>query len=262
MIAGIFHQGSGLGDQLFRYITTRVIAEEKGVDFGMINPDGFKGKDFMKLDMGLPVPVKYTIEQPTGKAYFDVENFSLWEEKAIYEDGLDIRSYDPEINFLSDNTIIDGSFEDEKYWGHKLYDINRWLTVEPLSMGNDICVIGFRGGEYAAIPELFLPKSYWREAMDEMLKINYNMKFICVTDDPQTAALVLPEEVKITHDIGMDWRQVRNAPYLIIANSAFYVLPALLNRRAKKIIAPRYWARYNEKKWARPASYYKRFSYI
>lgn len=264
MISGILHQGSGLGDQLFRYITTRVIADEKGVDFGMINPEGFKGKDFMKLDMGKPVPLKYTIEQPSGRAYFDVDNFNYWEEKNIIENGVDIRSYDPEINFITDNTIIDGSFEDDKYWGHRLYDISHWLSVEPLKMPEDICVIGFRGGEYAGIPELFLPTSYYEEAMAEMLKLDYNMKFMCVTDDPETARRVLPQEVSISHEIGLDWRKTRFAPHLIIPNSAFYVLPALLNRRARKVIAPRGWARHNLNNgtWGRPASYYKRFTYI
>lgn len=264
MISGIFHSGSGLGDQLFRYITVRTLAEDKGLEFGMINPDGFKGKAFMNIDMGLPVPVKYTIEQPSGKAYFEAEDFTFWEEKSILENGIDIRSYDPEINFVEDNTIIDGSFEDEKYWAHKLHSVNRWLGVKPMEMPLDLCVIGFRGGEYTGIPDLFLPKEYWLKAMDEMLKINYNMKFICVTDDPHSASLMLPPEVKITHDIEMDWRYVRNAANLIIANSAFYVLPALLNRHAQKIIAPRGWARHNLKDgtWARPASYYKKFTYI
>ena len=131
-------------------------------------------------------------------------------------------------------------------------------------MAENVCVIGFRGGEYAAIPDLFLPREYYEQAMQEMLKLDYNMKFICVTDDPETARRVLPEEVNISHEIGLDWRKTRWAPYLILPNSAFYILPALLNRRAKKIIAPRGWARHNAKNgtWGRPACYYKRFSYI
>lgn len=262
MIAGIFHQGSGLGNQLFRYITTRTLAADKGLPFGMVNPEGFKGKEFMNLDFGEPVPGAYSIELPSGKAYVDIEGFSLFEEKRVEENGVDIRSYDPEINFIGPNTIIDGEFQDEKYWGHRIYEINKWLGVEPLGMPNDTCVIGFRGGEFAAIPELFLPKEYYVEAMERMLAKNYYMKFVCVTDDPKTAALMLPPEVEITHDIATDWRMIRNAKYLIISNSSFYILPALLNRNAEEVIAPRYWARRNTGVWALPCNYYRRFTYI
>ncbi|HAL03046.1 MAG TPA: glycosyl transferase, partial [Lachnospiraceae bacterium] len=39
MIGTEFIKGYGLGNQLFFYVTTRCIAEEKGVDFGFINPE-------------------------------------------------------------------------------------------------------------------------------------------------------------------------------------------------------------------------------
>ena len=262
MIAGIFHQGSGLGNQLFRYVTTRVIADEKGLPFGMVAPENFKGSSFMTLDMGQQVPSTYMIETGTGKVTIDVNDYKLFEEKKVVENGVDIRSYDPEINFIEDNTIIDGEFQDDKYWGHRLYDINKWLSVEPLGMPDNVCVLGFRGGEFSIFPDLFLPQSYWLEAMDRMLKLDYNMKFVCVTDDPATAASVLPPEVKITHDIATDWRMIRHAKHLIISNSSFYILPSLLNRHAKDIIAPRYWARHNIGTWAMPSNYYKRFTYI
>jgi len=262
MIVGIFHQGSGLGNQLFRYIATRVKAEELGVPFGMVNPGSFKGAEFMQLDMGEPVPGNFVIEQGTGKAFIDIEGFNLFEEKKITEDGVDIRGYDPEWNFITDNTVIDGEFQDEKYWGYKLYDINKWLKVEELHLSDNTCVIGFRGGEFTAFPELFLTKEYWESAIEHMLKKNYHMKFVCVTDDPATARAVLPEHVKITHDIGTDWRMIRHAKNLIIANSSFYILPALLNRRAEEVIAPKYWARRNTGVWATRQNFYRKFTYI
>src|SRR5438105_3580127 len=103
MIAGIFHAGSGLGDQLHRYITVRTLAESKGYEWGM---DGvFKGKFFL--------------HQPQTSVLMG--KWKTWLEKEVKdENGVDIRSYDPEINFIEDNTIIDGTFEDDKYWGHNL----------------------------------------------------------------------------------------------------------------------------------------------
>ena len=134
MIAGIFHDGSGLGNQLFRYITIRTLAEDKGYEWEMLNPLHFKGGGFMPIDVG----------EKAKPSVMDKE----WHEKKVVENGIDIRSFDPEINFVQDNTVIDGEFQDDKYWRHKLPDIDKWLAVEPLMVPDDVCVIGFRGGEY------------------------------------------------------------------------------------------------------------------
>lgn len=262
MIAGLIHEGSGLGNQLFRYVATRVLAEDKGYRWGMINPEGFKGASFMNLDMGQKVDCTWTVG-PGGEVIPET-TMNRFAEKKILENGVDIRSYDPEINFVEDNTIIDGEFQDEKYFNHRLRDIRNWFGVKPLFLPDDTCVIGFRGGEFQYIPELFLPQEYWHLAIEEMRKINPKMKFVAVTDDPVLARAILPREVRVTHDIETDWRMVRNANYLIIANSSFYILPALLNAHAKTIIAPRFWARRNTGVWALPSNYYsdKRFVYV
>lgn len=257
MIAGILHKGSGLGDQLHRYITVRCLAEKKHLRWGMIGAENFKGLFFKDLDLG-----------------FEVEGITKqWNEKDVRDaNGVDIRSYDPEINFVEDGTVIDGSFEDEKYWGDRIDDIREWLEVEPLFMPENLCVVGFRGGEYVIQPDLFLTKDYYDEAVFRMRKINPDMQFQVHTDDPVLARQLFPDfEVvdnkQISHsqheNMGYNWRAARYAKYLIIPNSAFFILPALLGD-AKQVIAPRYWARHNTGVWARPACYYKdsRFLYI
>jgi hypothetical protein len=262
MIAGILHEGSGLGNQLFRYVATRTLAEDKGYRWGMINKEGFKGKDFMTLDLGADIDCTWTVG-PGGEVIPD-SPMHRFAEKKVVENGTDIRGYDPEINFVEDNTIIDGEFQDERYFKHRLHDIRKWFNVKPLFLPDSTCVIGFRGGEFQYIPELFLTQEYWQSAIDHMRTIEPDMKFVAVTDDPELARAMLPREVKVTHDISTDWRMVRNANYLIIANSSFYILPALLNNHAKAIIAPRYWARRNTGVWALPQNYYSdpRITYL
>ena len=119
MILGIFHRGSGLGNQLFRYVAARVIALDKGYDFSMINPKGFKAASFMKLDMGKPNNVDFCIEEPAGKviAHSDIP---LWEEKKLLLGDIDIRGYDREFYTIKDNTIIDGEFQGEQYFIHRI----------------------------------------------------------------------------------------------------------------------------------------------
>lgn len=269
MIAGIFWEGSGLGDQLFRYITVRTLAEEKGFDFAMLNWGNFKGDSFIDI-------------QP--KVAWAPQNSLYWNEKDVRQhqdfpnESLDIRSYDPEINFVEDNTIIDGSFEDSKYWGHNLTNISKWLAVEPLFGADVLSVIGFRGGEYANVPELFLPKEYYQKGVDILRNLKPDIEFGVHTDDPTLAyrfffdaglqAHIFQNE-QISHskhtNMGFNWRSARYAKYAIIPNSAFFILPRLLKHfedPTAVTIAPRYWAGHNQKIWKRPATYYKPFTYI
>ena len=180
MIIGWFHQGSGLGNQLARLVATRVKALDLGVDWAMIyNPDGsekdmgFKGKSFMDIgqwDKGLKRTVnKFEINQDAylghpkdTSQYLPSEPETVtgnWIERCVRDEfGNDIRSYDPEFNFIEDNTIIEGEFQDERYWEHREKEVDEWLKVEPLEVPDDVCVIGFRGGEFALYPDLFLTK--------------------------------------------------------------------------------------------------------
>lgn len=271
MITGIFHSGSGLGNQLHRYVATRVLALDKGCDFSMIAPENFKGKSFMNLDMGIQYERMYRTEFPSGKVIPQIVgaglvsrgDFPVWEEKTNY--------YNPEFNFIEDNTIIDGEFQDERYFEYRLKEIKKWIKVDYLR-GNsnlkNLCVIGFRGGEFYAYPELGLPKEYFEEGIKIMKEINPSMRFEIHTDDPELARNMLwsrdfhPE---IIHNVEKNWKLTRYARYAIVANSSFYILPRLLKQDSdlKSItIAPRYWARRNTKEWSMPQNYYKNFNYI
>ena len=159
MIYGIFHKGSGLGNQLHRYVATRCLSLDKGYDFGMVAPENFKGASFMDIFTSESTNVPYRTEFPSGKCVVEIEH-RLWEEKTNY--------YNPEFNFIEDNTIIDGEFQDERYFDRHLDKVNEWLKVEPIDIPDDTCVIGFRGGEFTVFPELFLTKEYWDDACGRM----------------------------------------------------------------------------------------------
>lgn len=250
MIYGIFHKGSGLGNQLHRYIATRIKAQELGVDFSMIAQREFKGKDFIKLEMGKEPLTTYEIKFDSGKVISHLEK-PLWEE-------WDKQVFDPDFDFVEDNTIIDGNFEDPKYFEDYLPQIKEWLDTETLVMDDDVCVIGFRGGEFYTVPELGLPKEYYDRAIITMRSKGIT-KFEVHTDDLELARQFFPD-YKIIRDISINWRAMRCAKYAIIANSSFYILPRLLN--GGLTIAPKYWNRYNTKKWDYPQNYYKSFKYI
>lgn len=251
MIAGIFHQGSGLGNQLHRYVATRVLAVDKGYEFGMVGwPELFKGHSFMNLCKGKGEIIPYYIDGQTGESLPQFQGKKYWHEKTSY--------YNPEFNFVEDNTIIDGEFQSIQYFGHRLDEVDQWLKVEPMDMDYETCVIGFRGGEFALFPELFLPKSYWDEAIQRMTDRGVK-KFEIHTDDEPLAKEFF-KDYPVIHDIGINWRSMRFAKYAIIANSSFFILPRLLSGGIT--IAPRYWARHNTKEWSRPDNYYSQFQYV
>ena len=248
MIAGIFYKGSGLGNQLARYVMVRTIAADKGYEFGMVFPQDFKGSSFMNLDMGVPVK---------GLLYeFD-------EARELNQFGQDVRDYDPKVKDIKDFTLVDGEFQGEKYYQHRLNDIREWLKLTKPNIYKDprTCVINFRGGEYVGVRDLFLPKEYWDRAIAEMRKIEPDMKFEVHTDDAETARKFFPD-FPIIQDMYQNWVAVNSATYLILSNSSFAILPALLNRYQKKIIAPRFWAGYNKGYWQQKQCRYERFAYL
>ncbi len=250
MIYSFIHPGSGAGNQLHRFIAGKILALDKGYEYSAIGREYFKCDSFMNLDFGETPLFPYDVERGTGKLY-PLIPITQWNEETKY--------YNPEFNFVEDKTIIDGEFQSIQYFGHRLFEIDGWLETVPLDIPNDVCVIGFRGGEYYLYPELGLPITYFAEAIQKMKSINPKMKFEVHTDDPILAKKFFPD-YKIIRDIGINWRSMRFAKYAIIANSSFYILPRLLN--GGYTIAPRYWARYNTKEWSRPDNYYPLFKYI
>lgn len=256
MLIGKINPGSGLGDQLFSYIITRVIALDRGFDYGFVGKEFFKGASFMDLDWGSKNAdnIIFQVEQPSGKIIIDTVTPSLFEINTPY--------YNPEVNFVQDGTIIDGyGAQDERYWGHRLDEIKEWLKTDYID-DSGVGIINFRGGEYQVVPELFLLQEYWDKAIEIMKpKVNF---FAVQTDDPDLASKFFPELI-ITKDIATNWKHIRYAKNAIISNSAFAIIPRLLKHLEDPeavTIAPRYWAGRNVGEWRRPGNYYKKFTYI
>ena len=261
MIIGIIHSGSGLGDSLFSYIATRVRALDLGVDFGFVGKEFFKGASFMNLDWGVQANISYTVDNNSGavKPIYGGNEYKEYVLNKPY--------YDPEFNFIPDGSVIDGyGAQDIRYFEHRLDEVREWLKVEPLDKMPDwLGIINFRGGEYQAISNLFLPQEYWDKGI-EILKNNGVKGFEVHTDDYLTAKKFFPsEDMEIYSNIEMNWRAIRYAKHLIISNSAFAIIPRLLKHLddlESVTIAPKFWAGRNIGEWRRPQNYYSKFLYI
>ena len=140
--------------------------------------------------------------------------------------------------------------QDEKYFEHRGDEISNWLKVKEEYecfdyADDDICIINFRGGEYARHKALYLSKKYWEDAVNNMLKINANFKFVVITDDTFEAKKFFPNYDVFHFSIAKDYVVIKNAHYLILANSSFAFFPAWLSKNLKYCIAPKYWAGHN-----------------
>ncbi len=251
MIVTEIYNGQGLGNQLWCYVVTRVIAKNKGYDFGIKSPEKFKCNDFLSLDFGRPVVGGTGPEGGPPHTLPEGIQHYYRERKITHPvNGVDIRMYDQNLVNISDNTKIDGIMQDEQYIIHRKDEIREWLRVKKEYECNDfssddICVINFRGGEYVHIKNVFLLQKYWDDAIAQMLKINSRFRFIVITDDVVTAKKFFPNFDVFHFNIGKDYSIINRARYLILSNSSFAFFPAWLNENLKFCIAPKYWSQYN-----------------
>jgi len=252
MLVTELYNGQGLGNQLWAYVFTRVLALDKGFEFGIQNPEKFKGADLMQLDMGQKVMGGLgpeggpPSELPNGIRYY-------YSERVIRhpKTDVDIRTVDPGFQDVVDNTKMEGVFQAEEYISHRKEEIRNWLKYEPKQLDIDfsdenVCVINFRGGEYARNPRIFLRRKYWVDAVKHVRAINPDARFVVITDDLARARRFFPRFPIRHYGISGDYQAINTARYLILSNSSFAFFPAWLNQQVRLCIAPKYWSAHNE----------------
>jgi len=253
MISTEIYQGQGLGNQLAIYVTIRSLATDRNTSFSIKGLEflgdpryNSKGLYFMDLDLGSEYNesnIKHYYREKELRRKFNHSNHDATL-------GCDIRLFDEDVMSIEDDTKIEGSLQCEDYFYHRKEEIKQWLKLKPEHDCKDftddnICVLNIR--DYEGDSTLFLPRDYWVRAIYHMLRLNPNIQFLVITENPEMAKRFLPElESNVYHfDVGKDYAIVKNARWLILSNSSFAYFPALTNEEAKLIIAPKYWARHN-----------------
>jgi hypothetical protein len=246
MLATEFLHGQGMGNQLFAYVTTRVLALRLGYDFGIkglqsagdsrVNKKGFY---FMNLDYGKEVPDDLT--------RYDEYRHALETDTWLRTD---IRLTDKGLLSIPDNHIIYGNFQSEDYFYPEIDMVKEWLKVRIMyehhdTNGKNICVLNFRGGDMIGNAGAFVPASYWHNAMQHMSEYNPNMEYCIVTDDVQTANRMLPDIPAYHVDVAWDYVAVKNARNVICTTSTFSCFPLWTSENLEMCIAPKYWFHHN-----------------
>ena len=246
MLATEFLHGQGMGNQLFAYVTTRVLALRLGYDFGIkglqsagdsrVNKKGFY---FMNLDYGKEVPDDLT--------RYDEYRHAIETDTWLRTD---IRLTDKGLLSIPDNHIIYGNFQSEDYFYPEIDMVKEWLKVRVMyehneTNGKNICVLNFRGGDMIGNAGAFVPASYWHNAMQHMSEYNPDMEYCIVTDDVQTANRMLPDIPAYHVDVAWDYVAVKNARNVICTTSTFSCFPLWTSENLEMCIAPKYWFHHN-----------------
>lgn len=269
-----------LGNHMWQYSVCRVVSEKLGYGWGIDpNPthDYYNGMNqmyFMDVDFG---------KLPSG----EFKDFhEKWISHRTSTDEANIAMMDPNVYLIGDQTrmighngAFGGIYQCEDYLIGRKEEIYSWFNIKEefeekydsklkelgISLDEKLCVINFRGGEYRGLSNVILRKEYWRDSIQKMKEIDSEMNFIIVSDDPGCAKSFMPFDIPVFHDdIGFDFYLVNRAHWLIISNSTFGWWAAWLNKKAKKIIAPKYWARHNvsDGYWSTGESYTRGFTYL
>lgn len=280
MLVTEIYKGSGIGNQLWNYVVTRLIAEANGYEFGIQCPERWKGAKFMPADMGKEVIGGSGPEGGPPTSLPEGINKYYAELRIPHpNNGWNMGFADPGLLSVSDNTKIEGTMQKMSYIKEHRSKIMEWLKYDESldfpQFQDDCCIIQFRGGDYLTGASA-LPPEYYSMAMDWMRHItnNANLKFYVVTDDPGSAQKYIPDaEVigsAITEEkdelqgsigwykypggpIGIDYSILNKAKYVIMSASTFCFWPVWLNDRYDTVISPKYWFDWNTSDgWWRP----------
>jgi hypothetical protein len=265
MITTELYNGQGLGNQLWCYVVTRIIAEKNGYDYGIMGTDRFKGGDFLTLDVGKEV-IGGNGPEGGPPISLPITITSYYKEHMEYHPSsrLDISKCDVGLLNVSDNTKVDGIMQSMVYIKNHREKISNWLKVDVIDDYSDdnICIIHLRGGDFMSSLAM-LDSNYYNTAIEKMREINPDMTFYAVTDDVNTCRRILPniqivgsstlgvsDNLKANHHLGgpiaVDYKILNNAKNVIMSASSFGWWPVWTNKRNPLVIAPKYWAAYKQ----------------
>ncbi len=266
------NSGMGLGNQLFCYVTTRCLAIDNGLDYAILGSETMAnnmhsdcGLYFMNLDYG-----KKASREDFAKIYNEKED-RLYRSNSNHDitHGVYITGIDNDMLHPEDGTLLMGNMQDERYYLSHLEEIKEWLRVKDEYdcheyTKENLCIMHLRCSDYLDNPELFLRKKYWVDGMRHMKKINPDMEFMIITNDVKEANKILPGIPAYNFDLAKDYSIIKNAKYLLLANSSFTYFPALTSETVQYILAPKYWARHNVSNgyWASEQNIYSGWHYM
>lgn len=249
MIFTKLEHGQGLGNQLWAIFALQSAAKELNTDFYVSGREHLKCSGFDRLKLSSATPGAVPINNFTESMMFHPvtgENITTFDELWL--------------SSIRDGDNLSGYFQSERYLPARSH-IQEQLALDGTYF--DGCTISLRGGEYRGIPEVFLPKTYFDNAMGEIRKrFGEKTPFRVVTDDPglakewfPTLPIISSGGVKRFHflpyfhpkseRVAIDFSSIQNSRFQIVSNSSFSWWAAYSSLSSEFTIAPKYWAAFN-----------------
>lgn len=209
-----------LGNQMFQYAVLRSVSYKTNYVYSF--PNDWLGNDMFK-----------NIEYGHDIRFFNYNNTFI---ESIKNNG-----YNEKIFDITDNTLIDGYWQSEKYFKDYRENLKYLFYTDKKDIDENICIIHFRGTDYVR-ENYLLSKEWYNDAMNEIRKLNKNIVFKIITDDCRLASIYFPNIEICSSNIKDDFGVIRDSKYKIISPSSFSWWCAWLGAdESKFIISPMYW---------------------
>jgi hypothetical protein len=229
MITSIYR--GGLGNQLFQVVVGYFLAKENNDKYGL-NPNLHK-------EYGQGKHIKDYVDS----IFKNIEK-TEHESKILYKE--------PQFNYsginYSQDLLLDGYFQTEKYFLNKKSEINDLLEFTTDESETNICVIHVRTGDYLYQSNFnIVTPDYFRNAIEYIQNINSDIEFKVISDNNALAARYIPSNIKYefcsSNELD-DLKTLSKCDYAIISNSSFGWWGSYLGK-SKITIAPHVWFRVN-----------------
>lgn len=268
MIVTELYNGQGLGNQLWCYFVTKIIAKNNNYEFGIMNPHKFKGKEFMEIDFGKNVLGGFGPEGgPPHELPIGINHYYKEKIQQHPISKLDISGKDEGLLNILDNTKIDGAMQSYLYVKDYKEEIIKSIKIKNnkevrINDSENSCFIHVRGGDFQNSSAL-LYKEYYENAMRFIRTKNPKIKFYYITDDINYCKFLLKDaepigsclssetdKNKASHHIGgpiwIDYLILNNAENIIMSASSFGWWAVWTNKKVKNVVAPKYWAAHKQ----------------
>ena len=267
----------GLGNQMFQYAAARHLSLKLASDLKVDISDfsGYKLHQGFELDRLFNIDAKLALDEDINNI-IGVQKYNLMRRilRKSHFKFLRHKNYIVEphfnywdgVNYLNDNSYLDGYWQSERYFGDNADKIRAEFTFKiPFSKtNNEIAAhilqlnaisLHVRRGDYVTNPKNayigFCSLDYYKAAINQMMNKIKDPVFFVFSDDIEWVKnnlLFASQAVFVDHNKNTesynDMRLMSLCKHHIIANSSFSWWGAWLNANPKKlVIAPKNWFR-------------------
>jgi len=252
-----FENGQGVGNQLWSYISLKLIFKKRNENIFFTGYDFFKLKVlYPDVDFQSEFVVDFSADHIVYEKIDYAKNSDFPVKENLFKSLFELNQSDLKVE-------LKGLFQKESYLDglNELSFLHYKYSSLPL-IDKEICIIHVRGGDYLSIPAS-LTLNYYNYAIKLMREKFKVINFKILTNDFKYARKLFPdfeiigsgktsqtiEETNASHHIGgsikEDFEILYQARNVILSNSTFAYWPVKISTHKKNIIAPMYWFAYN-----------------